>query len=120
LWQKLTPKSRQWQIELRKVDIYLNGDSERKYQRNFYPVAAKGVGKVGDGPGSRACRDLACLTPVLVCIGITFSSYIVAIDRFILVLLSETDNNEEGIETANCRFITFYACGNTAFQRSAA
>jgi hypothetical protein len=38
--------------------------------------AAKGVGEVGDGPEPRTCR---CLTPVLVCIGIAFSPYIVAV-----------------------------------------
>jgi hypothetical protein len=58
----------------------------------FRSVAAK---RVGDGPGPRACRALACLTPVLVCIGIALSPYIVA-----LVLLSEL-SNEEGIETAD-------------------
>jgi hypothetical protein len=39
-----------------------------------------------------------CLTPVLVYIGITFPPYIVAVVCLIHVLLSETDNNEEGIE----------------------
>jgi hypothetical protein len=38
------------------------------------------------------------LTPVLVCIKIAFSPYIVAVVCLIHVLLSETDNNEEGIE----------------------
>jgi hypothetical protein len=43
-------------------------------------------------------EGLACLTPVLVCTGIAFSPYIVAIVCLLHVLLSETDNNEEGIE----------------------
>jgi hypothetical protein len=43
-------------------------------------------------------QGLACLTPVLVCIGIAFPPYIVAVVCIIHVLLSETDNNEEGIE----------------------
>jgi hypothetical protein len=53
---------------------------------------------VGDSPGPCACRGLACLTPVLVCIGIGFSPHIVAVVCLICVLLSETDNDEEGIE----------------------
>jgi hypothetical protein len=61
-------------------------------------VAAKGVGEVGDGRGPRAYRGFACLTPVLVCIGIAFCPYIVAVVCLIHVLLSETDNNEKGIE----------------------
>jgi hypothetical protein len=56
------------------------------------------VGEVGDGPGSRVCWGLACLAPVLVCIGIAFSPYIVAVVCLVHVLSSETDNNEEGIE----------------------
>jgi hypothetical protein len=64
-------------------------------------VAAKGVGEVGDGPGPHVCRGLVCLTSVLVCIGIAFSPYIVAVVFLVHVLLSETDNNEEGIETAD-------------------
>jgi hypothetical protein len=67
-------------------------------------VAAKGVGEVGDGPGPHTCMDLACLTPVLVCIA--FSLYIVAVVCLIHILclihalctLSEADNQEEGIE----------------------
>jgi hypothetical protein len=43
-------------------------------------------------------QGLTCLTPVHVCIRIAFSSYIVAVVCLIHVLLSETDNNEEGIE----------------------
>jgi hypothetical protein len=43
-------------------------------------------------------QGLVCLTPVLVCIGIAFSPYIVAVVCLICGLLSETDNNEEGIE----------------------
>jgi hypothetical protein len=39
-----------------------------------------------------------CLTPVLLCIRIAFSPYIVAVVCLIRVFLSETDNNEEGIE----------------------
>jgi hypothetical protein len=58
-------------------------------------VVAKGVGKVVDGPGPCACT---CPTPVLVCIGIAFPPYIVAIVCLVHVLLSETDNNEEGTE----------------------
>jgi hypothetical protein len=42
-------------------------------------------------------QGLAYLTPVLVCIGIAFSPYIVATVCLMHVLLSETDNNE-GIE----------------------
>jgi hypothetical protein len=53
-------------------------------------VAAKGVVKEGDG--------LVCLTPVLVCIRIAFSPYIVSVVCLIHVLLSEIDNNEEGTE----------------------
>jgi hypothetical protein len=64
----------------------------------FSAVAAKGVGEVGDDRETRACRGLACLTPVLVCIKIVCSPYIVAVVCLIHVLLSETDNNEEGIE----------------------
>jgi hypothetical protein len=56
------------------------------------------VGEVGDGPGPRACRGLACFTPVPLCIGIGFSSHIVAIVCLIHVFLSETNNNEEGTE----------------------
>lgn len=56
-------------------------------------VAAKGVGKVDDGPGSRTCRGLISLTPLLVCIRITFSHYVVAAVSLIHVLLSETNNN---------------------------
>jgi hypothetical protein len=56
------------------------------------------VDEVGDGPGSRACWGLACLTRVLLCIGIAFSPYIVAVVCLTHVLLSETDNNEEEIE----------------------
>jgi hypothetical protein len=58
-------------------------------------VAAKGVGK---RPGPCACRGLACLRPVLVCIGIDFSPNIVAIVCLTNVLLTETDNSDEGIE----------------------
>jgi hypothetical protein len=65
-------------------------------------------------------QGLTCLTPVLVCIGTAFSPYIIAIVFLIHVLLSETDNNEEGIETAYCRFIMFNACGYTASQSAAA
>jgi hypothetical protein len=43
-------------------------------------------------------QGLMCLTLVLVCIGIAFSPYIVAVVCLIHVLLSETDNNEEEIE----------------------
>jgi hypothetical protein len=39
-----------------------------------------------------------CLTPVLVCVGIAFSPYIVAVVCLVHALLSETDNNEEGIK----------------------
>jgi hypothetical protein len=45
-------------------------------------------------------QGLKCLTTVLVCIGIAFSPYIVAIVcliHVIHVLLPETDDNEEGI-----------------------
>jgi hypothetical protein len=58
-------------------------------------VVVKGV---VDCPGPRAYRGLAYLTPLLVCIRISFSSYIVAIVCIIHVYLSETDNNEERIE----------------------
>jgi hypothetical protein len=61
-------------------------------------VAANGVGELGDGPGFRAFWGLACLTPRFVCIGIAFSPCIVAVVCLIRALLSETDNNEEGIE----------------------
>jgi hypothetical protein len=50
---------------------------------------------VGDGPGPCACRGLA---PVLICIGIAFSPYIVAVVCLINVHLSETHKNEEAIE----------------------
>jgi hypothetical protein len=53
-------------------------------------VAVKGVGEVGNG--------LACLTPVLVCIGIAFSPYVVAVSALYTYFLSETENSEEGIE----------------------
>jgi hypothetical protein len=43
------------------------------YFQTYISVAVKGVGEVGDGPGPRASRGLAYLTPALVCIGITFS-----------------------------------------------
>jgi hypothetical protein len=59
-------------------------------------VAAKGLDEVCNGPGPRACRGLACLTPVLVCIGIAFSSYIVAVVCIKHVHLSETDISEQG------------------------
>jgi hypothetical protein len=39
-----------------------------------------------------------CFTPVLVCIGIAFSPYIVAVVCLTYVLLSETENNGEGIQ----------------------
>jgi hypothetical protein len=61
-------------------------------------VVAKGMGKVGYGQGPRACRGLACLSPVLVCIRIAFSPYIAAVVCLIYLLLSEIDNNEEQIE----------------------
>jgi chemotaxis receptor (MCP) glutamine deamidase CheD len=57
-------------------------------------VATKGAGKVDDGPEPRAC----VLTLVLVCVGIAVFPYIVAVVGLIHVLLSETDNNEKGIE----------------------
>jgi hypothetical protein len=63
-------------------------------------MQAKGVGEVGDSPGPRV------LTPVLVCIKrIPFSPYIDAAVCVIHVLLSETDNNEEGIEKVFDRLI---------------
>jgi hypothetical protein len=43
-------------------------------------------------------QGLACLTPVLVCIGIAFPPHIVVVVHLIRVLLSEADNNEEGTE----------------------
>jgi hypothetical protein len=43
-------------------------------------------------------QGLICLTPVLVYVAIAFSPYIVATVCLIHGLLSETDNNEEGIE----------------------
>jgi hypothetical protein len=55
-------------------------------------VAAKGWTKWAMAQG------LARLTPVLVCIGIAFSPYIVAVVCLIHVLLSETDNNKGGIQ----------------------
>jgi hypothetical protein len=54
-----------------------------------------GMGKVGDCPWSFFCRGLMCVTPVLVCIGVAFSPYIVAIVCF--VLSPENNNNEDGI-----------------------
>jgi hypothetical protein len=45
-----------------------------------------------------AAQGLASLTPVLVCIGITFTPYTVTVVCLIHVLLYETDNNEEGIK----------------------
>jgi hypothetical protein len=65
-------------------------------------------------------QGLMYLTPVLVCIGITFHPYIVAVACLVHVLLSETSNNEEGTETLHCRFIMSNAWGYTVFQRSAA
>jgi hypothetical protein len=41
---------------------------------------------------------LVCLTTVLICIRIAFSPYIVTAVCLIHVLLSETNNNEEGTE----------------------
>jgi hypothetical protein len=73
----------------------------KQKNHNPYAVVAKGV---GDGPGPRTCRGLACLTPVLVCIKIAFSPFIVAVVCLTHVLLSETDNNEEGIEK---NFVSF-------------
>jgi hypothetical protein len=55
-------------------------------------VAAKGVVEVGDGPGPRVPHTCT------LCVGIAFSPYIVTVVCLIHVLLSETDNNEEGIE----------------------
>jgi hypothetical protein len=46
---------------------------------------------VGDSPGPRVPHTL-------VCIGIAIYPYIVAVVCLKLLLLSETDNNEEGIE----------------------
>jgi hypothetical protein len=43
-------------------------------------------------------HGLACLTPVLLTIGISFSLYIAAVVCLIHVVLSEADNNEQGIE----------------------
>jgi hypothetical protein len=42
-------------------------------------------------------QGIACLTPVLVCIGIAFSPHIVAVVCLTHVLLFETANNEEEI-----------------------
>jgi hypothetical protein len=58
-------------------------------------VAVKRVGKVGDDPGPLTCRDL--LTPVVVCIRIAFSPKIVAVVCLIHILLSESNDNAEGI-----------------------
>jgi hypothetical protein len=43
-------------------------------------------------------QGLTCLRPLLLYIGIAFSLYVAAVVCIIHVLLSETDNNEEGIE----------------------
>jgi hypothetical protein len=56
------------------------------------------MGEMGDGSGPRTCRNLKCLTPLLVRIGIPFSHYIVAVVCLIRALLCETDNSEEGTE----------------------
>jgi hypothetical protein len=45
-----------------------------------------------------AAQGLASLTPALVCIGIAFTPYTVAVVCLRHVLLSEIDNNEEGIK----------------------
>jgi hypothetical protein len=58
----------------------------------------RGWAKWARAQGLVPVAGLACLTPVLVSIGIAFSPYIVAVVYLIHVLLSETDNNEEGIE----------------------
>jgi hypothetical protein len=65
---------------------------------NSQPMVVKGLGEVGDSPGPPTCRGPTCLTPVPVCIRITFPPCIVAIVFLIHVLLSETNNNEEGIK----------------------
>jgi hypothetical protein len=54
--------------------------------------------QLGSGRGWATAQGFACLTPVLVCMGIAFSPYIVTVVCLIHALLSETDNNEEGIE----------------------
>jgi hypothetical protein len=61
-------------------------------------VFLKGVGEVGDGRGPHVCWSFACLTCVLMCIGIAFSAYVVAIVSLTYVLICESDSNEEEIE----------------------
>jgi hypothetical protein len=48
---------------------------------------------VGDGLGPSVPHT----NTFTICIGIAFSSYIVAVVYLIHILLSETENNEEGI-----------------------
>jgi hypothetical protein len=43
------------------------------------PVVVNGVGKVDDCLGPCTCRGVMCLTSVLICTGIAFSPYIVAV-----------------------------------------
>jgi hypothetical protein len=49
------------------------------------------VGEVDDSPGPRVPHTCTCT-------GIVFSPYTVAVVCLIHVLLSQTDNNEEGIQ----------------------
>jgi hypothetical protein len=55
-------------------------------------MAVKGVVEASDGPGPRVPHTCT------LCVGIAFSPYIVTVVCLIHVLLSGTDNNEEGIE----------------------
>jgi hypothetical protein len=53
------------------------------------------MGRRAGGGGGATAQCLACLTPLLVCVGTAFHPHIVAAVHLIHAVLSETDNNEE-------------------------
>jgi hypothetical protein len=61
-------------------------------KRWYLPISlhSAAANEVGDGPGPREC--------ICTCIGNAFSPYTVAVFCLILVLLSDIDNNEEGVQ----------------------
>jgi hypothetical protein len=72
--------------------------------------AAKGVGEVGDGPGPRVPHTCTCMYRNCL------SLYCCCSLPYIRVLLSETNNNEEGVEkvfnkrvwTVNDKFVNAF------------
>jgi hypothetical protein len=72
--------------------------TSENYAHKGKTSGSKGGGRSRRWPRPRACRGLACLATILVCIGIAFSPYIVAVVCLIHVLSSETINNKAGTE----------------------